>query len=474
MNRSHADVVVVGGGTSGLAAASELVARGREVLLLEATSRLGGTLHVAAGHLAAAGTKAQRLAGIQDAPEAHLAEVLARTGGQVDRALVGAAVTEAPGTLEWLLAGGFDPLPGHPVLGGGGKHDDVPRTVWGAEAGRSVLAALLAHFEVARRTGRIEVRLETRLASFVRSGQRIAAINCEDTSGRAVSLTCEEIVLCSGGYGGSPDAFRRLSGMAPLAIAPEHADGSGILAAADVGAALRNLDRFVPTYGGIRDPERPARVHPRPFVPELDPVRRAPWEIQVNLRGERFVAEDEPELDLRRRALLQQPGLKFWVVSDEAIQQEAPPLFPGVDSAWVRGAFDRHPSFVRARDVAELAERTELPADALAHTLGRYAASVVSGTDPLGRKHLPRVLGEGALLAIRNHATATKGPGGVVVDEQLRVIDTDGRAFENLRAAGEVLGGTTLSGTAFVSGMGITPAIGFGRRIGRALARPLD
>lgn len=474
MTRTFADVIVVGGGTAGLAAASELAERGREVMLLESTARLGGTLHVAAGHLAAAGTEAQRSAGVEDTPDAHFAEVLARTDGQVDHALVRAAVDEAPETLRWLLEAGFEPLAGHPVLAGKGRHDRVPRTVWGADAGRSVLAALLQRFEAARRTGRVEVRFGARVRSLERSGQRIVAVRCEDGTGGLSTITCEEIVLCTGGYGGSPAAFLELSGMTPLAIAPDHADGSGILAAAQVGAALRNLDRFVPTYGGIRDPERPTRVHPRPYVPELDPVRRAPWEIQVNLRGERFVAEDEPELDVRRQALLLQPDLEFWVVSDAAIERDAPPLFPGVDRGWIDEAFARHPSFVRAHGVEDLASRTGLPLDPLSRTLERYAASVASGSDPLGRTHMPRAIGDGALLAIRNHATSTKGPGGVVVDDRLRVVDADGRSFENLRAAGEVLGGTTLSGTAFVSGMGITPAIGFGRRIGRDLGRSVD
>lgn len=467
--QERADVVVVGGGTAGLAAASEIALHGRRVMLLESTSRLGGTLHVAAGHLSAAGTDAQRDAGIEDGPEAHLDEVLARTGGEVDRALVRAAVEEAPETLRWLLDAGFTPLPGHPVVAGAGAHDRVPRTVWGADAGLSVLAALTQRFEAARRTGRVDVRLLTRMRSLERAGRRVTAVMCDDPSGEQLVVACEQVVLCSGGYGGSPTAFRELSGLMPLAIAPDHADGSGILAAARAGAALRNLDRFVPTYGGIRDPERPTRAHARPFVPELDPSRRPPWEIHVNVGGERFVAEDEPELDVRRRALLRQPDLEFWVVSDESIERSAPPIFPGVDRGWVDDAYRRHPSFVRARNVEELATRTGLPFEALAGTLARYADAVESGSDPLGRTHLPCPIGRAPLLAIKNHATATKGPGGVVVDERMRVVDEHGESFENLWAAGEVLGGTTLSGTAFVSGMGITPAIGLARRIGRAL-----
>lgn len=43
MSKSHnADVIIVGGGIAGLAAAKHLVSQNRRVLLLEARDRLGG------------------------------------------------------------------------------------------------------------------------------------------------------------------------------------------------------------------------------------------------------------------------------------------------------------------------------------------------------------------------------------------------------------------------------------------------
>jgi fumarate reductase flavoprotein subunit len=465
----HSSIVVIGGGTAGMASACQLVEGGQEVLVLEATDRLGGTLHVAAGHLAAAGTAAQSARGIEDSAEQHLEEVLLRTGGQVDVDLVRAVVEGAAETVDWLQSAGFSPLSGHPVLAGRGPHDTVPRTIWGEGGGRAVLAALATHFERAERTGRLRTVTGTRLVSFVREGTRIVAVDWVRSDGTSGRLQGDRFILATGGYGGSIDAFRILSEVEPLAIAPSHADGSGLLAAAQVGAQLRNLDRFIPTYGGIEDPGAPGRVHARPFMPELDPTRRQPWELHVNLEGRRFVAEDEPDLDVRRRRLLEQPKLRFWVIYDTSIASAAPPLFPDVAPERIAEAFESHPSFVRADSVEELAIATGLPTLDLAKTLERYSEAVSSGRDPLGRRYLPAPVEEPPFLAVLNHGSATKGPGGVTVGPDLRVIDSHGAPFENLWAVGEVIGGTTLSGTAFVSGMGITPAIVLGRRLGRSL-----
>lgn len=41
----------------------------------------------------------------------------------------------------------------------------------------------------------------------------------------------------------------------------------------------------------------------------------------------------------------------------------------------------------------------------------------------------------------------------------------------NLYASGEAIGGATLSGQSFVSGMSVTPALAFGRHLGGTLLR---
>ena len=69
------DVIVVGGGGSGLAAAIEARAPGRRVVLLEKNARLGGSTAWSVGSITSTRTPHQRRAGVEDDPQAHFADM---------------------------------------------------------------------------------------------------------------------------------------------------------------------------------------------------------------------------------------------------------------------------------------------------------------------------------------------------------------------------------------------------------------
>ncbi|WP_367274828.1 FAD-dependent oxidoreductase [uncultured Maritimibacter sp.] len=63
------DVIVIGAGGAGLAAASEATARGARVLPLEAGARTGGSTRLSGGVFWASNTSLQKKAGIEDNPD---------------------------------------------------------------------------------------------------------------------------------------------------------------------------------------------------------------------------------------------------------------------------------------------------------------------------------------------------------------------------------------------------------------------
>ena len=69
------DVVVIGGGGSGLAAAIEAASLGRRVVLLETHTHLGGTTGRSIGSVTATNTPHQLRKGILDSPDHHLQDL---------------------------------------------------------------------------------------------------------------------------------------------------------------------------------------------------------------------------------------------------------------------------------------------------------------------------------------------------------------------------------------------------------------
>lgn len=117
--RMTAHVIVVGAGTAGLAAAAELAGRGARVTLVEKSARIGGTLHVSAGQMSAAGTKLQRGRGIVDSPEAHFADAMRISKGTADAAPVAPRGRAGPGHGRLADRRGLRPrsrVPGDPAF----------------------------------------------------------------------------------------------------------------------------------------------------------------------------------------------------------------------------------------------------------------------------------------------------------------------------------------------------------------------
>ncbi len=132
---SDFDVVVVGGGPAGLAAAVTASELGLRSMLIEKTSRLGGQLHASAGRFSAAGTRLQRQRGIDDSPDRHFRDIMRLGHGRADPDLLRLAVTVAPEAVDWLDALGFPFHPDAPSLVTYHETYSRPRTYWGESGG---------------------------------------------------------------------------------------------------------------------------------------------------------------------------------------------------------------------------------------------------------------------------------------------------------------------------------------------------
>lgn len=466
------DVIVVGAGTAGIPAAVEAAAAGARVLVLERAAQAGGTLHVSLAHMSGAGTRRQRLHGIDDDAEAHRLDVERINHGTGRLDLIALSTAHQGETIDWLEANGFVADPNSPGILHLHEAYRTPRTYWGLDRGRSVLAVLLPLFEAAITSGGVSVAWSTRARDLVVDAQgAVCGVTVIDgATGEEKTFSADDVVLATGGYGADAERFARWTGGRRLFTAAiETSTGDGIAMAEAIGAAVVGGDRFLPTYAGIAEEPGGDRIV-WDHVPLLTPQDRPPWEIHVGTDGRRFVAEDDVSVDRRERALDARPDLSFWAIFDDPVMAAAPPLLPGWSAGDLERAWREHGSFVVADGIPALAAATGLPEAELTATLAAYNDAVAGvHPDPFGRRHLPMAITGPRYRAILMHGIVLKTPAGLDVGIDLGVRDRDGRRIRGLWAIGEAIGGSTLSGKAFVGGMSVTPALTFGRLLGRRL-----
>jgi L-aspartate oxidase len=304
-----ADVVVVGSGAAGMAAALAAAGRGpgrRRVLLLTNGDLGGGATPLAQGGLAAA-------IGPGDDLALHRRDTLTAGAGLCDPAAVAALVAAAPGEIDRLARRGarLEQTALH-LEGGHSRHRIVNAggDAIGAELHR-VLAAALADKTTA--AGPVEVlarcvALDALTDDRGSVGGVLAGFAGEDGVLRTGTIRARAVVLATGGFG---QAYATTT-------SPAGVTGDGLALAARAGAELRDLE-FVQFHPTVLWQESAAGQ-----CPLLTEALRGAGAVLVDAAGRPVMAGRHPLGDLAPRdvvsAAMQQrmargdgPGDHLWL-----------------------------------------------------------------------------------------------------------------------------------------------------------------
>lgn len=461
------DLIVIGGGTAGLPTALFAALRGK-VLIIEKAPLLGGTLDRSTGQVAAAGTVWQDAKGIEDTPDAHYEDIMRINGNTSDPALTRLLVDHAGETLNWLAANGYQVEPEHPVTGSGHDHFRTARYQWGLQKGWSVFTAMEPLVRKAVADGRLTVLLETSATGLLQdSSGAITGVAAQGADGKRLELRARQVVLASGGCASNPTMYEELHGV-PLycQVAHPNSQGIGLSLGLSAGGYIRGGDKYAALPGAILAENK--FPSPPTAISSLNPALRPPWEILVNSDGERFVREDHPSINHIEHAIVRQPGHRHWAVFDEEILSKAPPLVPDWDAATLRAACGQHPMFHSADSLAELGTLAGVNPRALGQTVDDYnKARQLERPDPFGLAHRPLPIARPPYYAVQMQGWTLISFAGLGVDGRLRVVTPNGDPIPNLYAVGEVIGAGATSGQAYTNGMLVTPALTFGRLLGK-------
>jgi fumarate reductase flavoprotein subunit len=444
-----APVLVAGAGAAGMVAALAAASRGAPVVLLERDLTAPSTLALSGGLFAAAGTRWQRQAGIEDGPERFAADIAAFTQGTAHPGLV-ATVAAASGRAAEFLAdiAGLD-IHLHAVSRWPGH--SVPRLhATPAESGAE-LAQLLR--QAVAREPRIVIEDGAELIALEPGGVEVVQ------AGLARRIAARAVVLATGGFGAAPEL---LAAHAPRAagavhVGGRHASGTALRLGIAAGAATACLDSFQ------------GQPHVSPHLvqgvrPRFGAALPALGAIMVNRAGRRFAAEDMGPSKLTAH-LLAQPGGIAVEIWGEAAQQ----------AALAGGPFRRAVAMGmvwEGRGIDALAARFGLPAATLAATLAEVAACAAGAPDPLGRIHWGTPPDGERFFAAEVTGALAHTQGGLVVDGAARVLRPDGTPIPRLFAAGGAACGVSGTGSAgYVPGNGLAQSFALGLLAGEAAAR---
>lgn len=464
------DVIVVGGGTAGMPAATFAAQRGAKVLIIEAAAQLGGTLFLSGARMSAAGTKLQKQMGIDDHPDFHFEDVMGQAKNKADPQLLRLAVDHAAPMFDWLWENGLPIVEGTPTpRGSAHPRQNRARYVWAPNGGMGVLEVLDRQIAPHIASGQIVTQMTTEVTGLRQDADgKVTHVVAKTESGREVAYQGRHILLTSGGYTSNSKMFEELEG------APDYSEntypysqGIGITLGLSVGGYVRGGEHHLPSFGGIMLTDD----IPSPLLAGLenDPLDPKPWEIWVDANGKRFLREDTPDIHEKEVALTKVPQERFWAVFDDHIQNTAPSRVRNWTREDVASAFNVETMFAKADTLEQLADKIGLPPATLEKTVAQFNAGQRDGSDGFGREYMPAPIEQGPFYSIRVQSSQLISFAGLAVDARLRVLRQDGQPVPNLYAAGEVLGVGNIMGQNYFGGMAVTPALSLGRLLGNEL-----
>ncbi|MDP3546746.1 MAG: FAD-dependent oxidoreductase [Phreatobacter sp.] len=445
-------VAIIGGGAAGLCAALAAKEAGAEPVVFERDALPQGSTALSAGLIPAAGTTAQRAAGIADSIEAFAADIQAKAHGEADPVVLKAVTKGAGPAIDWLTERhglAFTVIvdfsyPGHSARR---MHGLASRS--GAE--------LIDRLRAAAEAAGIDIVTGAHVTGLVATPEgRLRGLVVTRPDGTEERIGCDALVLACNGYGGNRVLVAEHIPALKDALNFGHPgnQGDAVLWGNALGAELRHMTGHQ-GHGSV--------AHPHGILVTWAVIMEGG--VQVNASGERFWNETAGYSEAAL-AVLGQPGGVAFDIFDDRIARIAR-QFEDFRRAEAAGAV------VQAESMDELAQRLNISTEVIRATLESVADLKRRGaTDGFGRDWSGVRQLEAPYRAVKVTGALFHTQGGLAVDAAARVLRADGAPLPNLFAAGgAAVGVSGPDASGYLSGNGLLTAVVLGRIAGGEAAR---
>ena len=270
------DVIVIGSGVTGLAAALTAAQGGAKVMVFEKQRSLGGTSNFFEGTFAVE-SDMQRERYITFTRDEAFKGIMEYSHWRANPRLVRAIVNESGATIGWLQQTGVE------FSDATINMPDAPLTYHVVKGHGAAMVKVLA--DRLKEAG-AELRLGTAVKSLVKEGGRIAGVIAENDAGE-IKIAAKAVVIASGGYANNKAWIKKYAGyeldVNVIPVGNVDKTGDGIRMAWEAGAAEEGM--------GLLELYSAGPVGPGFAM--MNPMEKAAAQpdLWVDPRGERFCDE---------------------------------------------------------------------------------------------------------------------------------------------------------------------------------------
>jgi fumarate reductase flavoprotein subunit len=460
MGQVDSDIVVIGSGFAGLAAAVAAAERGAGVILFEKASHTGGTSNMANG-IFAVESRLQRRKMITLSKEEAFKIHMDYTHWNVDARLVSEYYNNSASTIDWLEKLGVKFLdvqchtPGFNFTWHFISSSDFPDRSTRISGSGATLIKILT--EKAKELG-VRIFLKTPVKKILKEDGRIIGVVAENEFGDEIQANSKAVIIAAGGFGDNPDWIKKYTvfewGHDLFSFRLPGLVGDGIRMAWEVGAADTEMGVIIHLASGPLS---------RCGLFSAARVFRQP-NLVVNLMGERFMDEEimMTNLAFEAKAIARQKNRCAFVIFDEDTRKHY--MESGFDSvSWgdevditkadnfsaeLEQALSRHVNTVHdrgpdkvvfvANSLEELCAQTGIVFDGLRETVDEYNRACEMGCDTQFYKNprYLRVIKHPRFYACKIVLDGWTSAGGIKINYKTEVLTKESVVIPGLYAAG--------------------------------------
>ena len=510
----ESDVVVLGGGGAGLAAAIELAENGKTVTIVEKNGAIGGDTLVCGAIYNNPDEELQAKVQMSDPVKNQLEEALNQEPVNDEHKELIAEVQKEwdeyqkegrtdlfdsknwyalqtwnggdnVGNLDLVKVLTFNSIDGYEWIQDlGMKFDDFisqgAGSLWQRthtskqDMGTGFISVYSQKLEDL--SDKINVIVETTADEIImEDGKAVGAKVVDNHSEKEYNVKAKDgVILATGGFAANADMVQEYNTSGKWDDLSEvsttnrfsSSQGDGIVMAEKAGADLVDMDLIQLLYLGNTQNGQLTKYPPRD-VNGTDQI------IFINKEGKRFVREDGRRDDISKASLAQTDGMFYMLESGdgEGYKDINDHEWKSADGFSLDYLKENGYIFV-GETLEEIAEQIGCDVEDLKATIDAFNESVDSGEDEFGRTLYSTKLENGPWIATARQASVHHTMGGVKIDTGARVLDKKGNVIPGLYAGGEITGG--IHGANRLGGNAVVDTVVFGKLSADTLLEDLE